>query len=257
MKQVVIQTSQSIQSTQIYQPSINQHTQTHAHTKTPAQMSLQTLVQRVLLENERYYRKQSQDCRYAYELFRRALVERNEAAWEHVYTLYYTLVKYWIRRTSAFAHTGESPETFIPEVFARFWRAVPAEKFDTFPSLASLFNYLQRCAASVIIDSTRSTAGIELLPEEAIPEDHTAQDSPEEIAMNHIDGNTLWGCVNAQLRNEVERIIIHSSFLLGMKPGDIYQQWPHLFTNVHEVYGIKRNILERLSRNRELRRLFA
>ncbi|MEM8531284.1 MAG: sigma-70 family RNA polymerase sigma factor [Chloroflexota bacterium] len=257
MKQVGTQASQFVQLSQTYQPSANQHPRTKAHAETPQQMSLQALAQSVLLENERYYRKQHQDCRYAYELFRRALVERNEMAWEHIYTLYYTLVKYWIRRTSAFAHSGESPETFVPEVFARFWRAIPAEKFDTFPSLASLFNYLQRCAASVIIDNSRSTSGVELLPEEAIPEDHTTQESPEDIALNHIDGDTLWACVNAQLRNDVERVIIHSSFLSGMKPSDIYQKWPHLFTNVHEVYSIKRNILERLSRNRELRRLFA
>ena len=257
MKQVVVQMYQCTQPPQTYQSNVNRYTQTKTHTKTLGQMSLEALVEQVRLENERYYRQQTQDSRYAYELFRRALVERNEAAWEEIYTLYYTLVKYWVRRTSAFAHSSEGPEAFVPEVFARFWRAVPAEKFDTFPSLASLFNYLQRCAASVIIDNSRSTAGIELLPEEAIPEEHTTYDSPEDITINHIDSDILWSCVNALLRNEVERVIIHSSFLFGMKPGDIYQKWPHLFTSVHEVYSIKRNILERLSRNRELRRLFA
>jgi hypothetical protein len=42
---------------------------------------------------------------------------------------------------------------------------------------------------------------------------------------------------------------------MGRKPGEIYKMRRDLFGSVAEVYNVKRNILGRLSRNRELRRL--
>lgn len=75
---------------------------------TLAQMDLGTLERRCAIESERFYRGQPHDTRYAYELFRRALVERSEVAWEAIFNHYHSLVESWVRRSGAFASSGES-----------------------------------------------------------------------------------------------------------------------------------------------------
>src|SRR5262249_27907869 len=122
----------------------------------PAQMEIGALIQRCIVESERFYRAQPHDTRFAYELFRRALVKRDEVAWEHIYTHYSGLVESWVRRSGAFAGSGESSEYFVSLAFTRFWRAITPERFESFPTLPSLLHYLQLCAGCVVIDSVRT-----------------------------------------------------------------------------------------------------
>src|SRR4051812_48940952 len=100
----------------------------------PARMDLAALLRRSLAESERFYRGYQHDTRFAYELFRRALVERSEIAWEHIYTHYSPLVESWIRRSGAFSSSGESSEFFVGAAFTKFWRAISA-RFEQFPTL--------------------------------------------------------------------------------------------------------------------------
>lgn len=221
------------------------------------QLDFATLVRRCSIESERFYRGQAHDTAYSYELFRRALVERSEAAWEYIYTHYSPLVESWVRRSGAFASSGETSEYFVVSAFTRFWRAVTAEKFASFPTLASLLHYLQLCAGCVVIDSVRAQSWAEMLPEEAIPYNRGSLASPDEEAMERVNREEFWNYINAQLNDEAERVVVYNSFVMGMKPGDIYTGRPDLFACINDVYNVKRNVLGRLSRNQELRRLLA
>jgi hypothetical protein len=221
----------------------------------PQQLDLATLVRQCSAESERFYRGLPHDTCYSYELFRRALVERSEIAWEHIYNHYNSLVESWVRRSGAFASSGETSEFFIGAAFTRFWRAVTPERFESFTSLASLLHYLQLCAGCVVIDSVRAQSWAEMLPEEAIPFGHTPLSSPDEEAMERVSREEFWSYINTLLNGEAERVVVFNSFVMGMKPGDIYNDRQDLFENVNDVYNVKRNVLGRLSRNQELRRL--
>ena len=220
----------------------------------PMHMELTALVRRCVVESERFYRGQPHDTRFSYELFRRALVEGNDVAWEHIYTHYSPLVESWIRRSGAFASSGESSEFFVGPAFTRFWRAI-ADRFDQFPTLASLLHYLQLCAGCVVIDSVRAQSWAEMLPEEAIPFGYAPHTSPDEEAMERVSREEFWSYINDQLNGEAERVVVFSSYVLGLKPGDIYNDRQDLFGSVNDVYNVKRNVLGRLSRNPELRQL--
>ena len=220
------------------------------------QLSLPALVRRCATESDHFYHNQPYDARFAHELFRRALVERDEIAWEHIYTHYSPLVESWIRRSGAFSSSGESSEFFVGAAFTKFWRAISA-RFEQFPTLASVLSYLQLCAGSVVIDSVRAQSWAEMLPEEAIPFGHAAQTSPDEEAMKRVNCEEFWSYVATQLNSEAERVVVFRSFVLGMKPGDIYNDYQHLFQNVNDVYNVKRNVLGRLSRDPELRQMLA
>ena len=220
----------------------------------PMRLSLPALARRCATESEHYYRSRPYDARFAHELFRRALVERDEIAWEHIYAQYSPLVESWVRRSGAFAGSGESSEFFVGAAFTKFWRAVSPERFSTFPTLAALLSYLQLCTGSVVIDSVRAQSWAEMVAEETLPADQTPRVSADDEALERVSRAEFWRYIDAQLNGEAERAVVLGSFVLGMKPGEICDQRPDLFASVGEVYNVKRNVLSRLSRNPELRR---
>jgi hypothetical protein len=218
------------------------------------QLSLPALVRRCATESDHFYHNRPYDASFAHELFRRALVERDEIAWMHIYTHYSPLVESWVRRSGAFAGCGESSEFFVGAAFTKFWRAVSPERFADFPTLPSLLHYLQLCAGSVVIDSVRAQSWQEMLPEEALAGSQGSQAAPDEEALERVSRAEFWRYVTSHLHSEAERVVVVGSFVLAMKPGEIYDHRPDLFVDVNEVYNIKRNVLSRLSRNPELRR---
>ena len=237
---------------------IHERDTTIAEPEPPEQMDLPTLVKHCIAESELFYRGKTHDSRFAFELFRRALVERNEVAWEYLYNHYAPLVDSWVRRSSAFINSGESSEYFVVLAFTRLWRAIPPERFESFPNLASLLQYLQRCAGCVVVDMVRSHAwGLEILPEEALPTECPHQIPPDVEAVARISREEFWKYIDSQLHTDAERMVVFETFIMGMKPGDILNNHPHLFTSINDVYNVKRNVIGRLGRNRELRRLLA
>ncbi|MEI7644418.1 MAG: sigma-70 family RNA polymerase sigma factor [Chloroflexales bacterium] len=222
-----------------------------------ARMDLSALVRRCATESERFYRGQPHDTRYSYELFRRALAERDESAWEQLYLHYSSLVEGWIRRSGAFTSSGESSEYFVVGAFTKFWRALTPERFSAFPNLASLLQYLQLCSTSVVIDSVRAQSWSEMLPEETITASHAPRYSPDEEAMSRVDREEFWHFIDGQLNSEVERVVVYCSFVLSLTPRAIYAKRRELFGSVNDVYNVKRNVLGRLSRNPQLRAMVA
>ncbi|MFP4436558.1 MAG: RNA polymerase sigma factor [Chloroflexaceae bacterium] len=221
----------------------------------PTHMELSMLMKHCAVESERFYRGQQHDTRYSYELFRRALVERNEAAWEQLYHHYNNLVEGWVRRSSAFTSSGESSEYFVVGAFMKFWRAITPDRFDSFPTLASLLHYLQMCATSVVIDSVRAQSWAEVVPEDVARADMLSQHSPDEEAMHRVQREEFWQFIDAQLQSEMERVVVYCSFVLGLTPRVIFSRRSDLFSSVNDVYNVKRNVLGRLGRNAQLRQM--
>lgn len=246
-----------VASSAVAQPRPSRELEPQAGAGALAQMDLLTLVRRCAVESERFYRGQQHDTSYSYELFRRALVERDEAAWEQLYQHYSGLVEGWIRRSGAFSSSGESSEYFVVGAFTKFWRAINPDRFASFPTLASLLQYLQLCATSVVIDSVRAQSWSEMLPEETITPNHGPQTSPDEEAVSRVDREEFWRFINEQLNGEVERVVVYCSFVLGLTPRAIYAKRSELFSSVNDVYNVKRNVLGRLSRNQQLRQMVA
>lgn len=219
----------------------------------PAELELSALVQRCVTESERFYRGVAHDSSFAFELFRRALVDQSEVAWEHIYGHYSPLVESWVRRCGAFAQTGETSEFFVVSAFTKFWRAMRNKPFESFPNLAALLHYLQLCTSCVVIDSVRAQSWAEMLPEEALATTADERTNPDEAVLDRAEKAEIWGCVNTLVSDCAERVILYESFVLGMKPGEIFTRHGALFSSITVVYNTKRNLLERLGRNQQLR----
>jgi hypothetical protein len=92
-----------------------------------------------------------------------------------------------------------------------------------------------------------------MLPEEWSRSGCDLQVAPDEEALSRVDREEFWRFIDDQLQSEAERVVIYSSFVLGLTPRAIYAQRDDLFTSVNDVYNVKRNVLGRLSRNPQLR----
>lgn len=79
---------------------------------------------------------------------------------------------------------------------------------------------------------------------------------PADDVVAQLSAQRLWTIIQEELNGEDERVLLYLAYVQGMKPGEICAQYRHLFPTVDDVYRIKRNVLERLRRNRRLRNLF-
>jgi hypothetical protein len=80
--------------------------------------------------------------------------------------------------------------------------------------------------------------------------------SAEQIVIDHLERQELWRIVAYLVLNEQEYIILVESFVLHLPPRLIQSRHPERFADVWLIYQAKRNLLNRLQRNPDLRRLY-
>lgn len=220
----------------------------------PASLTLAGLSHQCAEESMRYFKKMPHDPRYCHEIFRRAIVEENEIAWQLIWAEYGHLIERWVRQHRLFTGTPHDAADFANRAFKRFWSAMTPEKFEKFSNLKSLLGYLQTCVGGAVIDEFRKKG----LPE--VDEIPAGADAIPDNTINQLMGeeyqSQVWDVVKASLKSEKEWIVIEYYFVLGYKPREIYEKFEHVFSRKKEVYQIKENVIKRLGRNSDLRDLY-
>ena len=85
-----------------------------------------------------------------WELFRRAVVENDQQAWQALYAQYRRLVGKWA------AGADLELDDLVTEAFARFWQGVRNHDFVArFPTIKAVMGFLKRCAWTLAIDAAR------------------------------------------------------------------------------------------------------
>ncbi|HWI60674.1 MAG TPA: hypothetical protein VNT75_02415 [Symbiobacteriaceae bacterium] len=186
----------------------------------------------------------------------RALTERDPDSWEGVWIIWRPRVCGWVRRHPQFRYTGEEVDYFVNRAFEKLWRAVDSQKLAQFASPAQLIQYFKLCVHSVILDELRGgraeNATVAATAEEMAELPSTAP-GVEETALTRVRRDQLWSTVNGHVRTEEERVLVTAGMLRGLPPREIAYRYPGLFGSVADVYRIKRNLMERLSRDKRLR----
>lgn len=220
-------------------------------------LTLVGVAHRCAHETELFFQRQGYDPRYCFELFRRAIMGRNQRAWELVYAQYRPLVAGWVERHSAFPASGEEVQYFVNRAFEKMWVALTPGKFSQFSNLKSLLRYLQMCVHSVILDQVRvaEQAVVGVQAEVSSVESRAGGPVVENQALARVRRQEFWGEISARLRNEKERRVVYGSFVLALKPRELYSQFRETFRDVTEVYRVKENVLARLRRDAELKKL--
>src|SRR5262245_36699113 len=122
-------------------------------------MPLNDLAHRCAQETKLYYKNLENDTRFCFELFRRAILERSNFAWEAIRTQYNSLVAKWVNRWADkhpdFPLARVEEEDFIDEAFIRFWSHFTPDKFHKSQGLEGVLQYLKMCVNSAILDIWR------------------------------------------------------------------------------------------------------
>ncbi|HET9922387.1 MAG TPA: sigma-70 family RNA polymerase sigma factor [Ktedonobacteraceae bacterium] len=209
-------------------------------------------------ETSKFLKQSVSNDRYCLELFRRAIVKRDDDAWACIYQQYAPLVLTWVTQHQSAApvlgQDGGAP--LVNAAFAKFSQALTPAKMDNFDSLAAILKYLKMCVHSVVADEVRSRQSRQYEETLELIEHEPASDDPADDVVSNISAQGLWQVIQEELNGEDERILIYLAYIQGMKPSEISSQHRRLFPTVDDVYRIKRNVLERLRRNRRLQTMF-
>jgi DNA-directed RNA polymerase specialized sigma24 family protein len=213
-------------------------------------LSVAQLAQHCAEEMARYQRRERHDPRCCYELFRCALVQRDEEAWTAIYDQYHRLVNHWL------GHVPCDVDALVNQVFTRFWRALSPDRFNDFPSLEAILAYLKRCAQGVAIDARRREER-RRAREVALFQAQQATAAGETISstaqvLNEIICEQLYEYVAERLNGRRENIAFRASFVWGLGPAEIAERWADVFSCAREVSRVKERILRRLRRDEGL-----
>jgi hypothetical protein len=220
-------------------------------------LSVAELCRRCRQETVRYRGGEPHDDRYSFEVFRRAVVERDERCWQELYDLYHDQVLTWCRQAGG-ALAGDLDE-FLALTWERFWMNYTPEKLHASTGTAAMLSYLKMCSRSVVVDAARGRQRSVFGHPAALPLDHAAvewaarQASPDETLASSAGRDALWQAINSRLRDERERVLMYLTLELGLRSAEIQTRRPDLFPAVVDVYRATRNVLDRLRRDAELR----
>jgi DNA-directed RNA polymerase specialized sigma24 family protein len=181
-----------------------------------------------------------------YELFRRAIVERDADAWATIRERFRPLLISWAGQAGVHGKPDLDCAESADQAFTRAWAALSPERFADFPNLAQLLSYLRTCVATAVIDGLRQQApgGLEL-PKPLPNTGGTA----EQIPLMEMERAALWDLALAVAATAAERVALVESFVYNLPPRAIYARHPQLFASVADVYSSKRYLLDRLGRN--------
>jgi len=191
------------------------------------------------------------DCDAGYELFRRAILARDEDAWIEIGTRYRAMLIAWAGQSSVMGSIDEGCEDVADRALARAWAALTPERFASFPNLAALMGYVRACVSATAIDMARARAVRERAYQKLDP---AVTATPEQVVMDDIERTELWRAVLGAIACERERTVLIESFQLNMPPRVILERHPELFGDVGDVYMAKRHLIGRLQRDPNVRR---
>jgi hypothetical protein len=199
-------------------------------------------------EAERFLRGEQHNDSFAFELFHRAVVERDEAAWAAILTQYRATLRRWL------GDWQEDVDDAVSAAFERFWRAVNAQKFAGFTSVPSILQYLKLCAQTVNADRLRALQARAL--ERTLDDAANLADVEriDELVASRVDASDFWREVRRILIDKRELQVIYFSYVIGLTPRAICERHVDEFPDVQQVYRLKRMALDRLRRHSTLQK---
>ena len=199
-------------------------------------------------EMQKFRSGQPSDDRPCLELFRHAITEGSEQAWNHVVREYRIQVRKWVGRDLSFPASSDEIEQLVQDAFYRFWSHYDQEALHQARRLGQVLTYLKLCVRSAVIQLGRERQRRAL---EAPLDDTYPSVNPNPAAS--LDAYVLWAIVAEHCQDETDSLLARQVLAGNLKPRHIYDYYPHLFTDIQDVYRRKRNLLERLQRDTRLK----
>jgi hypothetical protein len=177
------------------------------------------------------------------ELLRRAIAHSDQDAWTGFQQCLEETVLTWLHEhpSREAACRGLCEKHVVVQAFERFRRAAVQAQM-AFETLAGILVYLQASLNGVILDTLRTLS------------------RPREVSMlvpglageprmeDQMDSNEIWEVLQTLLPSARERRLAYLLYHCGLGPREILHCFPQEWSDVQEIYRLRRNILERLLR---------
>jgi hypothetical protein len=237
--------SETIADIQAVDHSFPQSTSAHTSDPSLSEMPVSLLAERCLQELDHFRRGEQSQGQYGLELFRRAIMQRDELAWERLQQCLDEILRRWIRNhpKRELLSQLDSEDNCVAQAVERFWYATACQQQVTFGSLAAALHYLRLCLNSTLIDTLRAN----MRPREG------PLSAPYEAAERFFElpeeAHECWEIIESLIPDQRERRVAYLLFYCGLKPREIVLFCSEEFSEVRELYLLRCNILERLLRN--------
>ena len=207
-------------------------------------LSISALVEQCQQEIQAYRRGEPSNEAYGLELLRRAIMQGDQVAWAGVQQCLGEMVRGWLRCHSSreTACCWESEENYVALAFERFWQAT-AQQRVAFETFAGALAYLRASLHGAILDTLRAYSRPKEVP---LPE---AGEPGEPYGEDQTDSSELWEILQTMLPNARELRLAYLLYHCGLKPREIVRFCPQEWSDIQEIYRLRRNIMERLLRN--------
>lgn len=212
-------------------------------------MGLDVIGRRCSEETQKFLRQIDNDTRYCFELFRRAYADLLDEALSHIYQIYVPLLVRRARRHPMYFQSCQDEEYFARRALTKFYEVSRGERFDSkFSMLPGIIKYLYACLHSVIVQEVRDNARI---VEPASDEENWLSAEPSDM----LPANDLWDHIARLLPDSDLQRLAYLRFVLGVKPAEIAELHPQVWSNKREVSVALQTIRRRLRKDQELRDL--
>jgi DNA-directed RNA polymerase specialized sigma24 family protein len=203
------------------------------------EMGLPELAAQCLRELGNYRRGEPYTDAFGLELLRRATFQDNQEAWALVQQCFGGIVRGWLRRhpQREVACRLESEENYVAQTFERFWQATAFNQRMEFSTLAAALQYLRASLNGAILDMLRSYAR---------PGEISLPEPGEPLVEDSTDNSEVWECLRMILSNPREQRVAYLLFHCGLKPREIIRFCPLEWSDVQEIYRLRRAIMERV-----------
>ena len=221
-----------------------------------SRLPLTSIAHRCAQETQKLRGHEPFDARYGCELFRRAILEQNEPAWNEVCKCFWPVVSGWLSHHRLIGIWPESIDGLVGDAFARMWRASQADTFVWSGEWQPILSYLRCCAESALMQHARDQQRHQIL--QSLTQDDESNEpvdelidpgpQPDEMMIDRVKSQAIWQLVNKHLHDKQERELMYACFVLDLKPQAILAAYrdQKLFRDADEIYLIKARILTRL-----------
>jgi hypothetical protein len=208
-------------------------------------MSASELADHCLNEINNYLNGKPSNDQYGLELFHRALMQGDALAWETIEQSFKEMVLRWMlgHPLRKVACRFDSEENYVAQAFARFWQATAGNQEIRFRTLAAVLRYLRASLHGAILDTLRAYSRPQEVP---LPE---PGEPGEPLTKDQNDSPELWEVILSLIPNKRQQRVAYLLFHCHLKPREIIQFCPEEFSNIQEIYRLRRTVVERLLRN--------
>lgn len=218
---------------------------------TLALQSLQTIIDGCAQEATQVREQERGNC---FELFRRAVEERDNMAWSAIQQQYQRLVINWLHKASLTPLLPEDLDDLIQTAYTKFWKSIHKEEValqTRFAHVGALLKYLNRCVLTTYLDYNRKREQqqrlqLKLTQLAATPAVERPSFELWEETQTRLNKVQQW--LQTEMTDPIEKLLIQLLYEQALKPREIVRQYPDQFPDTNAVRRVKGRVLQRARR---------